>query len=79
MTVWTTWERSWPEVRDFLARLDWMAGDDVQSKYVDNIIDAIGSGRKVEAIKHYRIVHNAGLKEAKKAIEVMQQENKRAR
>ena len=38
-----------------------------------DIIDAINNGNKVEAIKHYRFVHNVGLKDAKKAIEAMQQ------
>jgi ribosomal protein L7/L12 len=38
-----------------------------------DITDALNEGRKVEAIKHYRHVHNVGLKEAKEAIEKMQE------
>ena len=37
-----------------------------------DIIEAINEGNKVEAIKHYRFVHNVGLGEAKKAVEAMQ-------
>jgi len=40
-----------------------------------DIIDAINDGRKIEAIKHYRYVHNVGLKEAKKAIDEMQKKS----
>lgn len=40
-----------------------------------DIIDAINNGRKIEAIKHYRFVHNVGLKEAKDAIEGMQKKS----
>jgi len=45
----------------------------VSSSTEQDIIDAINDGNKVEAIKHYRFVHNVGLKETKKAIEAMQQ------
>ena len=34
-----------------------------------DIIDAWKGGNKVEAIKHYRYVHGVGLKEAKQAVE----------
>ena len=36
-----------------------------------DILDAVSNGNKIEAIKHYRYVHNVGLKEAKDAIEKM--------
>ena len=34
-----------------------------------DIIDALKDGNKIEAIKHYRYVHGVGLKEAKQAVE----------
>jgi ribosomal protein L7/L12 len=37
-----------------------------------DITDALNGGNKVEAIKHYRHVHNVGLKDAKEAIEKLQ-------
>jgi len=37
-----------------------------------DIEDAINSGNKVAAIKHYRYVHGVGLKDAKDAVEKMQ-------
>lgn len=40
-----------------------------------DIIDAINDGKKIEAIKHYRFVHNVGLKEAKEAIDGMQKKS----
>lgn len=39
-----------------------------------DITDAINAGRKIEAIKHYRFVHNVGLKEAKDAVDEMQKQ-----
>ena len=45
----------------------------MSSSSEQDIIDAIKDGNKLEAIKHYRFVHNVGLKVAKKAIEAMQQ------
>jgi len=37
-----------------------------------DIVDALKSGDKISAIKHYRYVHNVGLKDAKNAIDEMQ-------
>jgi ribosomal protein L7/L12 len=47
----------------------------VGSSTEQDIIDAVNEGRKIEAIKHYRFVHNVGLKEAKEAIDRMQEKS----
>ena len=38
----------------------------------DTATALLNDGNKIEAIKHYRFVHNVGLKEAKEAINEMQ-------
>lgn len=38
----------------------------------EDILNALTKGNKIEAIKHYRSVHSVGLKEAKEAVERMQ-------
>ena len=40
-----------------------------------DIVDALNEGRTIEAIKHYRFVHNVGLKEAKEAVNEMQKKS----
>ncbi|MGD9128339.1 MAG: ribosomal protein L7/L12 [Planctomycetia bacterium] len=43
----------------------------IPDEAMDQIINALGSGRKIEAIKVYREVTNLGLKEAKDFIETL--------
>ena len=38
VVAWTTWERSWSEVREFLAQIDWIGGEDA---YPIDIIDSV--------------------------------------
>ena len=40
-----------------------------------DIVDAMNDGNKIEAIQHYRLVHNVSLKEAKKAVGEMQKQS----